>query len=55
MFPHHKKSLVIVLLIASLCAHIHAAVYINHPQDEIVVPEGTPINVAVAKGVTSSS
>lgn len=46
MFPI-KQTLVTILVIASLSA------YINHSQDEIVVPEGTPINVAVAKEVTS--
>lgn len=46
MFPI-KLSLVTILVIASLSG------YNNHPQDEIVVPEGTPIKVAVAKEVTS--
>src|SRR3954451_547000 len=53
MFPHIKQSLLTILVIASLSAHIHAAVSINRPQDEVVVTEGTPINVAVAKEVTS--
>jgi len=48
MFPHIKQSLFTILVIALLAAHVHAA-----PQDEIVVPEGTSINVAVAKEVTS--
>lgn len=47
MFPHIKQSLIALLVIASVSAHIHAQ------QDEIVVIEGTPINVAVAKEVTS--
>ena len=47
MFPHIKQSLITLLVIASVSAHIHAQ------QDEIVVIEGTPINVAVAKEVTS--
>lgn len=50
MFPQIKHSLFTILVIASLSVHIHAA---NHPQDEIVVTEGTPINVAVVKEVTS--
>src|ERR1044072_252400 len=50
MFPHIKQSLFTILVIASLSAHIYAAAY---QQDEIVVTEGTPINVAVAKEVTS--
>ena len=41
-----KQTLVAILVIAS-------AIYANQPQDEIVVPEGTLINVAVAKEVTS--
>lgn len=48
MFPINK-SLLTIMVIALLSAHIFA----NHPEDEIVVPEGTPINVAVAKEVTS--
>jgi len=50
MFPHMKQCLVAILLFASLTTHIYAAA---HPEDEIVVAEGTPINVAVAKEVTS--
>lgn len=53
MFPHLKQSLLTALVIALLAAHINATAYNNHPQDEIVVTEGTPINVAVAKEVTS--
>jgi uncharacterized protein DUF2846 len=53
MFPQIKHSLVAILIIASLSTHIHASVHINHQQDEIVVAEGTPINVTVAKEVTS--
>jgi hypothetical protein len=50
MFPQIKQSLFTILVIASLSVHIHA---VNHLQDEIVVTEGTPINVAVVKEVTS--
>lgn len=53
MFPHLKQSLLTCLLIVSLSLHILAAVSVNHSQDEIVVTEGTPINVSVAKEVTS--
>lgn len=53
MFPHLKQSLLTALVIALLAVHINATAYHNHPQDEIVVTEGTPINVAVAKEVTS--
>ena len=47
MFPHIKQSLFAIVMIASLSAHIHAA------QDEIVVTEGTAINVVTAKEVTT--
>jgi len=50
MFPI-KQTLVAIMVIASLSAYIYRAV--NDPQDEIVVAEGTPINVVVAKEVTS--
>src|SRR5690348_13167008 len=53
MFPHLKQSLFTILVIASLSAHIHGAGYSSHPEDDIVVSEGTAINVAVAKEVTS--
>ena len=53
MFPI-KQTLVAILVIASLsAAHIYAAVYVNHHEDEIVVTEGALINVSVAKEVTS--
>jgi Protein of unknown function (DUF2846) len=52
MFPI-KQSLVTILVIALSSTYIYAAGNSNHPQDEIVVPEGTPINVVVAKEVTS--
>src|ERR1041385_2917636 len=53
MFPHIKTSLVTIMAISSLTTHVRVAVYLNHPEDQIVVTEGTPINVAVAKEVTS--
>src|SRR6185295_90920 len=53
MFPHLKRSLFTSLVIALLSAHVYAAVDVKHPQDEIVVTEGTAINVSVAKEVTS--
>lgn len=52
MFPL-KKSLLTIAVLASLSTYIHAAVSVNHPQDEIVVAEGTPINVITAKEVTT--
>lgn len=53
MFPHIKHSLVAMVVIASLSAHIHATVAVNHPQDEIVLAEGTPINLVTAKEVVT--
>lgn len=54
MFPHIKQSLVAILVIASsLSAHIHAAVSVHRSQDEIVVTEGTAINVVTVKEVTT--
>ena len=54
MFPHQiKPSMVAILVIASISAHIYAAGDINHSADEVVLPEGTLINVAIAKEVTS--
>lgn len=53
MFPHFKKSVIAILMVAALSAHFYAAAPVNGPQDEIIVTEGTPINVAVAKEVTS--
>jgi len=50
MFPI-KQNLIAILVIASLSAHIYAAV--NRTPDEIVLPEGAPIKVAVVKEVTS--
>ena len=52
MFPHIKQSLIMILVMAVLPVHVHA-VNIAHLQDEIVLAEGTPITVAVAKQVTS--
>ena len=42
-----KQGLLAIVVIASLSA---VAVSMNHPEDEIVVTEGTPINVITAKG-----
>ena len=53
MFPHNRQSLITILVIASVAAHIYANPHVNYRQDEIVVTEGTPINVAIAKEVTS--
>ena len=50
MFLPVKQGLLTIVVIASLSA---VAVPVNHPQDEIVVAEGTPINVITAKEVTT--
>jgi hypothetical protein len=51
MFLHLKQSLLTIVTIASLAAAIHAAVSINRLQDEIVLSEGTPINLVTAKEI----
>lgn len=51
MFLYIKQSLVAMAVIASLSAPTHAAVSVNHPQDEIVVTEGTPLNLITAKEI----
>jgi len=53
MFLYTKQSLITLAVIALLSAHLHAAVSASHPQDEIVVTEGTPINVVTVKEVTT--
>lgn len=53
MFLHIKRSLLTIAVIASLSAYVHAAVPLHRPQDEIVVAEGTPINVVTTKEVTT--
>lgn len=50
MFLPVKQGLLTIVVIASLTA---VAVPVTHPQDEIVVAEGTPINVVTAKEVTT--
>src|SRR4026208_1741887 len=53
MFPHLKQILLTILVLASLSVHLHAGVPVSRPQDEIVVTEGTPINVVTVKEVTT--
>ena len=50
---HVKQALVTMLVIVSLAAGVHAALCVNPAPDEIVVTEGTPISVTIAKEVTS--
>lgn len=51
MFPYAKQSLIAIAMIALLSAAIHAAVAVSHPQDEIVVTEGTPLTIVTAKEI----
>ena len=53
MYPHIKRSLAAILMVASFSVPIYAVAAASGPQDEIVVAEGTPINVVTAKEVTS--
>ena len=53
MYPHIKRTLVAILMVAALSVPIYANASVNRTQDEIVVTEGTPINVVTAKQVTS--
>ena len=53
MYPRIKQSVLAILVAASLSAHFYATGSVNRPQDEIVLGEGTPINVVTAKEVTS--
>lgn len=53
MFPHIKRSFVAIVMVASLSVPLYAAASVHRFQDEIVVTEGTPINVVTVKEVTS--
>ena len=51
MFLCIKQSLVAIAVIASLSALINAAVSVNRPQDEIILTEGTSINLITTKEI----
>jgi hypothetical protein len=51
MFLANKQSLLTIVVIGLLSALVAAST--NRPQDEIVVTEGTAINVVTAKEVTT--
>ena len=51
MYPHIKQCLAAILLAVLLSTYIHTAV--TDREDDVVLPEGTPINVVTAKEVTS--
>jgi len=53
MYPQIKRCFVAILMVAAFSVPIYAAAYVNRPQDEIIVAEGTPINVVTVKEVTS--
>ena len=53
MFPHIKQTLVAIALLVSFSIHAYAAVTVGRSQDEIVVAEGTAINVITVKEVTT--
>jgi hypothetical protein len=53
MYPHLKRILVAIVMVASFSVPIYAAAPSNRVQDEIVVIEGTPINVVTVKEVSS--
>ena len=55
MFPQTRQSLVVVLIVALFSGYINAATSVTHPQDEIVLAEGTPINVVTAEEITSKA
>ena len=51
MFLYIKLSLVAMAVTVSLSAPAHSPVSVNDPQDEIVVTEGTPLNLITAKEI----
>src|SRR6185503_20537622 len=55
MFPHMKQTLVVVLIVALFSAQLCAAARLTHADDEIVLAEGTAINVVTAGDITSKA
>ena len=55
MFPYVKQSLLVVLTVALFSAHINAVATLTRPEDEIVLAEGTAINVVTAEEITSKA
>ena len=55
MFPQTRQSLVVVLIVALFSGYINGATSVTRPQDEIVLAEGTPINVVTAEEITSKA
>jgi uncharacterized protein DUF2846 len=55
MFPYVKQSLLVVLTVALFSGYINVAASLTHPEDEIVLAEGTPINVVTSEEITSKA
>jgi len=55
MFPYVKRSLLVVLTVALFSGHINAVASLSRPEDEIVLAEGTAINVVTAEEITSKA
>jgi uncharacterized protein DUF2846 len=55
MYPHIKQTVSAVLMLVALSAQLNANRLVIHEQDEIVLTEGTPINVVTTKEVTSKA
>jgi hypothetical protein len=55
MFPYVKRGLLVVLTVALFSGHINAVASLSRPEDEIVLAEGTAINVVTAEEITSKA
>ena len=55
MFPYVKQSLLVVLTIALFSGHINAVASLTHPEDEIVLAEGTAIKLVTSEEITSKA
>jgi len=55
MFPYVKQCLLVVLTVALFSGYINVAASLTRPQDEIVLAEGTPINVVTSEEITSKA
>jgi len=55
MFPYVKQCLLVVLTVALFSGYINVAASLTRKEDEIVLAEGTPINVVTAEEITSKA
>ena len=55
MFPYVKQCLLVVLTVALFSGYINVTASLTRPEDEIVLAEGTPINVVTAEEITSKA